>query len=202
MRAATLLLLPLLGVACASPGRADERGHRCRFDGWAADPGRVGVEVRSTPSSTARLVGRLPPPEMDGEDPFGVAFRVVEARNGWFRIQRPYTWSQGPTPPFTLPEGWIEAGSLDFALQTDKAFEAPNPRSAVVASTWRASDGLQAFHYRLPSDCRGEWVRLLVTGHDRAERPAWVRGVCGQQATTCDGMQGDPIPHDQVPEPN
>lgn len=199
MRAATLLLFPLLALA-AMPGRAGERGHRCRFDGWASDPARVGVEVRAGPSAIARLVGRLPPPELDGDDPFGVSFRVVEAENGWFRIKEPYTWSQGPTPPFTLPEGWIEGRSLDFALQTGKAFEAPDPRSAVVATNWRAGDGDHAFAYSLPSDCRGEWVRLLVIGHDRSERPAWVRGVCGSQATTCDGMQGDPIPYDQVPE--
>lgn len=199
MRVAPLLLLPLLALA-AMPGQAVERGHRCRLDGWASDPARVGVEVRAGPSADARVVGRLPPPEMDGEDPFGVSFRVVEARDGWFRIRRPYTWSQGQNPPFTLPEGWIEGRSLDFALQTDKAFEAPDPRSAVIATTWRASDGDHMFDYRLASDCRGEWVRLLVTGHDRRERPAWVRGVCGNQATTCDGMQGDPIPYDRVPE--
>lgn len=198
MRTAALLLLPLL--ALASPGRADERGQRCSFNGWADDSDQAGVEVRAGPSADARVVGRLPPPELDGDIPFGVEFRVVEAKNGWFRIERPYRWSQGQNPPFDLPEGWIAGRSLDFALQTDKAFEAPNPRSRVVATTWAASDGHHVFDYRHPSDCRGEWVRLLVTGHDRRERPAWARGVCGHQETTCDGMQGDPIPYDEVPE--
>lgn len=199
MRGPILLLIPVL-AAVAAPGLAEERGHRCRFEGWADDANMAGVEVRAGPSATARLVGRLPPPVTDGEYAFGVGFRVVEARNGWFRIQAPRPWSEDETPPpANLPTGWIEGRSLDFALQTDKAFAAPNPRAAVVATSWQASDGAHTFDYRLPSDCRGEWVRLLVTGHDRREQVAWARGVCGIQTTTCDGMQGDSIPPDDLP---
>ena len=145
-------------------------------------------------------MGRLPPPEVEEGLAWGVAFRVVAAENGWFRVEDFHLWDEDRNLAGIVPAGWIPGRHLDFALQTDKAFEAPDPRSAVVAPTWRASDGDHAVAYRLPSDCRGELVRLLVTGHDRAERPAWVRGVCGNQATTCDGMQGDPIPYDEVPE--
>jgi hypothetical protein len=199
MRAALLSLLALPALAFASPGRADERGQSCRFEGWIESADPAALEVRAAPSPGAALVGRLPPPERDEDYAFGTEFRVVEARGGWFRIEDAYRWSQGRDMPSTLPEGWIPGSALDFALQTDKAFEAPDPRSRVVATSWQAADGAHTFTYRLPSDCRGEWVRLLVTGRDGREQQAWVRGVCGMQATTCDGMQGDPIPPDDLP---
>ena len=91
----------------------------------------------------------------------------------------------------TLPSGWISGRYLDFALQTDLAFAEPDPSSPVVAAHWEDEEGGHPFGYRHPSACRGEWVRLKVTARDGVEREGWVRGVCGNQETTCDGVAGD-----------
>lgn len=174
------------------------RDGACTFSGWSSDPDPNGLNVRAGPSSTARIVGTLPPPERgeDVEVDFGATFDVVEARDGWFRIENARRWSQQGRGPSSLPSGWISGRYLAFQLMTDKAFAEPDPNSAVVVTSFMEDGGLSQFAYRNPTDCRGEWVRLTVVGEDRREQQGWVRGICGAQETTCDGVRGDLIADD------
>jgi len=182
-------------VAVAEPQPQPRREGVCSFSGWSTDPDPRGLNVRAGPSATARILGTLPPPE-PGEDvevDFGATFDVVEARDGWFRIENARRWSQAGRGASTLPSGWISGRFVGFQLQTDKAFAAPDPASTVVVTSWEEDGGLSQFGYRHPTACHGEWVRLTVVGRDGRERQGWVRGVCGIQETTCDGVQGDLI---------
>jgi hypothetical protein len=184
------------------PKQAQARDGICSFSGWSADPDPAGLNVRAAPSTSARVVGRLPAPERPrGEDrSFAAEFDVVESRNGWFRIENARRWSDSGRGPARLPSGWISGRYLGFALQTDIAFAEPDPSSRRVATSWRGrGGGGQFMRHRNPSACRGEWVRLMVTGGDGVERQAWVRGVCGSQETTCDGVQGDHIRYEDLP---
>ena len=169
----------------------------CSFSGWSSDPDPRGLNVRAEPSATARIVGTLPPPER-GEDievDFGATFDVVGSRDGWFLIQNARRWSQQGGPS-TLPSGWISGRYLTFQLMTDKAFAAPDPSAPVVVTSFQEDGGLSQFRYRHPTACRGEWVRLRVAGRDGREREGWVRGICGIQETTCDGVRGDLLEND------
>ena len=169
----------------------------CTFSGWSSDPDPRGLNVRAGPSATARIVGTLPPPER-GEDievDFGVTFDVVESRDGWFRIRNAQRWSEQDRPS-TLPSGWISGRYLNFQLMTDKAFAAPDPGSPVVVTSYDEDGTLMQFRYRHPTACSGEWVRLSVAGRDGRDREAWVRGICGIQETTCDGVHGDLLEND------
>ncbi len=176
-------------------GAAATAANACDFAGWSSDPDPRGLNVRTGPSPTAPIVGALPPPE-PGEDievDFGTTFDVVESRNGWFRIENARRWTQVGHGPSTLPSGWISGRYLTFQLQTDKAFAEPDPSSPTVLTSWMDNGTLTQFGYRNPTECRGEWVRLTVVGPDRRERQGWVRGICGIQETTCDGIRGDLI---------
>ena len=165
----------------------------CNFSGWSGDLDPHGLNVRAEPSPTARIVGTLPPPEShpDNETQFGATFDVVGFRDGWFRIENARRWSDPGRGPSTLPAGWISGRYLRFQLMTDKVFAAPTPDSPVVLTSWNEGGTLMQFHYRHPTSCMGEWVRLTVIGQDRRERQGWVRGICGIQETTCDGVRGD-----------
>ena len=177
------------GTACAIRG------------GWSTDGDPAGLNVRAAPSADARVVGVLPPPEYSPEFDrvMAVSFDVIETRDGWFRIANAYRADDNAGEPSTLPSGWISGRHVGFSLQTDKTFAAPDPGSAVVAAAWMDSDGvLRQFEYRHPTECRGEWVRLKVTGHDRIEREAWTRGVCNGQETTCEGARGDDLAPDEI----
>jgi hypothetical protein len=182
-------------AAAASQQRASgaAAATACNFSAWSSDPDPRGLNVRAGPSPTAPVLGALPPPE-PGEDievDFGTTFDVVESRNGWFRIANARRWTQVGHGPSTIPSGWISGRYLTFQLQTDKVFEAPDPSSPTVLTSWMDNGTLTQFNYRNPTECRGEWVRLTVVGPDRAERQGWVRGICGIQETTCDGVRGD-----------
>jgi hypothetical protein len=177
------------GTACAIRG------------GWSTDGDPAGLNVRAAPSAGAPVVGVLPSPEYSPEFDrvMAVSFDVIETRDAWFRIANAYRADDNAGEPSTLPAGWISGRHVGFALQTDKAFVEPDPGSAVVAAAWMDSDGaLRLFEYRHPTECRGEWVRLKVTGHDRIEREAWARGVCNGQETTCDGALGDDLAPDEL----
>jgi hypothetical protein len=177
------------GTACAIRG------------GWSTDGDPAGLNVRAAPSVEAPVVGVLPPPAYSPEFDrvMAVTFDVIETRGGWFRIANAYRADDNASQASTLPSGWISGRHVGFALQTDVAFAEPDPRSAVVAAAWMDSDGaLRLFEYRHPTECRGEWVRLRVTGHDRIERQAWARGVCNGQETSCDGARGDDLAPDEI----
>ena len=165
----------------------------CGFSGWSSDPDPRGLNVRAEPSANARVLGTLPPPEdhPDNETAFGATFDVLESRDGWFRIRNARRWSQEGRDPSTLPSGWISGRYLAFQLLTDKVFEAPDPASRLVLTSEMVEGTLTQFRYRRPTECRGEWVRLTVTGQDGRDRQGWVRGIGGIQETTCDGVEGD-----------
>ena len=202
---ATLLALGLLIATAAA--RADGPARtglppkgQCSFGAWVADTGPAGLNVRAGPSARAAVVGRLPPPVFDSEleRPMAMSFQVVESRDGWFRITDAAP-PDGSVTAEPLPSGWISGRYVDFSIQTDLAFAEPDPSSAVVASAWRDEDGGHQISYRRPSGCRGEWVRLLVAGRDGRERQGWLRGICDNQETTCDGVAGDLLDYDKMP---
>jgi hypothetical protein len=191
---------PTANAASNAVTPASARSARCNFSGWSSDLDPNGLNVRAEPSATARIVGTLPPPEpgQDIEVDFGVTFDVVESRNGWFRIENARRWSDSASGPSSLPIGWISGRYLTFQLQTDKVFAAPDPHSRVVLTSWDDNGTLMQFRYNHPTECSGEWVRLTAIGRDGSEQEGWVRGICGIQETTCDGVHGDLIDQNEA----
>jgi len=159
--------------------------HRCQFRAYtfSDEP----VDLRSAPANGAPVIGRLPAatydPDIGAE--LGPEMDVLEARNGWFRVR-----SHDPTV-----SGWVPGRVLEFDLQTDKAFIAPDANGAVVATSWDMPDGRMQFTWREPSDCKGHWVKALFTGRDGIERSGWAAGVCANQLTTCDSVYGEMLPY-------
>jgi hypothetical protein len=127
---------------------------------------------------------------------------VVEAKDGWFRIKNAELFPlEADKPKSRYPSGWVHGSKIGFALQSDYAFERPDPESKRVATSWQSKDGINGLNHRDADDCTGEWLHLQVSDHDPKFRPAWVRGVCGILETSCDGVLGDsPENLDQLPE--
>lgn len=185
------------------PGQTKGTLHICDFGGWSADRDPKGLNVRAGPSATARIVRTLPAPAYDADYEREMApdFDVFEARNGWFLIGRLDTSDLRHYKP--IPWGWIHGSKIDFAVQSDVAFTAPDPQSTVAVTAWWDKNGGRPFDYRNPVDCKGHWVQLTVAGQDRRERIAWTRGICDIQETTCDGglhrTHGDTLPIEKLP---
>jgi hypothetical protein len=159
--------------------------HRCDFSAYTLS--REPVQVRMAPTAGARAAGKLPGASYDpdlGAD-VGTDIDVIEARDGWFRIR-----SHEPEL-----QGWIPGRYIEFDLQTDKAFAAPDSSAAVVATSWDTAEGRTTLTWNEPSDCKGHWVKALFAGQDRIERSGWAAGVCANQYTTCDGVYGEWLPN-------
>lgn len=187
-------------------GQTDGKPGICDFDGWSVDKDPNGLNVRAAPSADAAIVGTLPPPTFDKDfyREWASDFDVFESRNGWFRIGN--AGNEGDTGTRKFPSGWIHGSKLGFELQSNVAFSEPDPKSKPVVTDWvdKGPNGAShRFTFRNPTECKGHWVKLSVTGHDRIERQAWVRGICGIQETTCDGgaheTHGDMIDQDKLP---
>ena len=164
-----------------------EQGTRgvCDFRAYSNAP--KGLDVRAHPSSTAKKLGRLPKHKYDREleSYHGPDFQVLEARNGWFRIN----YQQGNRSLI----GWVPGHNLGFDLQTDIAHAEPTVKSLVVATSWEEG-GYTHLHWREPSDCKGLWVAVRVRNSDSLEHLGWANGICANQDTACDGAWGEELP--------
>jgi hypothetical protein len=123
----------LVMVAMATSAKPTKAGvapiNQCDFWAWSSDNDPAGLNVRSGPSIGASIVGTLPPPESsDASGPdvkFATEFHVVEAQNGWFRIDKARRWAEamedtGKSYP-ALPTGWISGKKIYVTIYSGKA---------------------------------------------------------------------------------
>jgi hypothetical protein len=183
------MLRAVLGLAMliASPAVADGS---CAFDAYTGSDDLADIPIHAGPSDASAVLGMAPVevPDSDYAE-FGTGFRVVEMQDGWARITD-VTSVDGTA---TGPDGWIDGRHIGFEAQTEVAFAAPDAASDVVwaGEQWPFADGLL--------DCSGAWA-LIRFGTVDGSGPepvvtgpvtGWVRGVCANQLTTCDGIWGD-----------
>ena len=172
----------------------------CGFTAFAlsetADP-----SIHAGPSPETPVLGHAPSQQdAPGDTIWGASMWVVEMRDGWAQVKE-----VSPHDGSVLElEGWIRATDLYVSIQTEVVYAAPDPASDVVYAGWewpRAEALL---------DCRGDWVKVRfmsfveTTPDDWVEagmKVGWLRGVCGNQETTCDGLMGDSRPPREVPPP-
>lgn len=190
--------VPIATTQAMAVAPAELPGNQCEIGGWSTDSSRRGLAVRARPSVKSAVIGRLQSVisyEGGLHSGRGVEFAIVEARNGWFRIQNIQTpgivtedrepvdveWRPSKT------EGWIPGKAIFFVLQTFKGFAAPDPNSPVL---FQSDDWYGPKDWLRVADCSGEWVQIAY-GDPKRERFAWFRGVCAMQETTCDGVEGD-----------
>lgn len=167
----------------------------CRFSAWAAsmDPG--GTVIRSGPGKGFAALGKLPAARateagLNGTE--AATFEVVEARHGWFRIDKAtYQRLDFDEAPVVYPAGWIPGDAVSFAVQSDFAYERPDAKSPVVATSWNEPSGTRVLRIENPRFCQGEWVLLTVAGYDGLRKLAWLRGACGKLDATCDDIVSD-----------
>ena len=191
-------------------------GHtRCKdISGFLTDPDPTGRIVRDAPSPNGRELGRILPPEKESEYGLAATFQILGSKNGWLEIADagydPQLYGKTP-PPMYSGHGWIAGGGIHVTLQSSLGFAMPSHKSPVLVDL--TSDG---YFDDTPMPrvvaCEGRWVLAdWRTGPDKdlptrpepkyrkeavvSERPlvlrAWVTGVCNNQVTTCDGVDGN-----------
>lgn len=180
------------------------------IDGYLDDHDPAGRNVRDTPSTAGALLGVVPP---QGKLDFPPSFTILESRHGWLKIKNAAFDTQlvGNVVPQTFSgEGWISGKGVRVTLQTQLGFAAPS-HDAPWLVDGRPDHYFDGVKQSAIVGCSGHWVLVdwlfdlnpsndskLLTYREQAivsRSPitfrAWSTGVCNNQETTCDGVNGD-----------
>ena len=139
------------------------------------DPDQSGTNIRNSPGG--QVIAKINP--SDFQD--GCMMEIVEASNGWFRIQGEIQ-SAGNVSDLTLPgnEGWIHGsvittGTRNYGGQKINILDEPNT-GKIVGSITSEVYGLKIL------DLCGNWVKISYNG-----MTGWVSSdwLCGVPWTTC-----------------
>lgn len=139
------------------------------------DPDQSGTNIRNGPSG--KVIATIYPNEFED----GCMLEIVEASNGWFRIQGAIQ-SAGGMNDIVLPnnEGWIHnsvisVGTRNYGGQTIQILDSPKNGNSVGKIT-KESYGLRVL------DLCGDWVKIKYKG-----TIGWVSNewICGVPWTTC-----------------
>lgn len=175
----------------------------CHLGAWSVDRDPKGLNVRAAPSSTAKVLGTLPPPfryrnkgrENTPEGGWLTEFTVIGYRAGWFLIENAKIpgkdYEDDATFPKNAPKpfagrGWVHGSRIgaQFAnggTRVGGLFKAPHPDAP-----WRAvmtKDGNAISADGGPDKilaCSGMWALVEVAG-----QRGWWRALCSNQVTNC-----------------
>ena len=126
-------------------------------------------------------LGRMPMVQDPERGVMGPSFIITDVQNGYAFVTDVKPWEGVES----VPEGWVSTDDITFVAQTTKGFAAPDGSAAVL---WTSTDWIYPDMIAKISGCSGEWAELRLHGQPE---PVWVRGTCGNQDTTCDGVSGD-----------
>ena len=176
----------------------------CSLGAWSIDKDPAGLNVRAEPSTTARVLGTLPPPyrlklggaENTPEGGWLTEFRIIGFKSGWFLIEgaKPpgKDYEDETRYPRSAPRpyagrGWVAANKIgaNYANGGTRAgglFQAPfldakwTPAQRELGGPIDGDGGPK----RLLA-CSGYWG--LVESHDGVR--GWWRALCSNQVTNC-----------------
>lgn len=110
--AATVLLVALLAAAYTSPAAAQRVARSsqvtpCDVRAYVNDPDPRGLNVRSGPGTTHKVVGNLPDQQAEG-----IEVHINGSQGEWVRIDLAEEQGGDPNRTFFRGEGWVYARSL------------------------------------------------------------------------------------------
>lgn len=149
----------------------------CDAEAVVNDPDPKGMNVRSGPGSTFKVIGNLPNADVNG-----IGVHITGAQGDWVRIDR--ADEQGGEPEdrtFFKGVGWVygpllSVDGVGWIAGGTKLYQEPSTKSRVVA--------------RMPADggggtvrgCRGKWLYL-----EHKNQRGWAAPgtTCSNALTTC-----------------
>jgi len=157
-------------------GPADECWGNQRV--YLNDPDLSGTNIRNSPNG--EIVGQL----FKDEDNPEYFITILEARDGWFRIDNVVNTPNGLGGSFNeAGECWMHGSVLgidtrNYGGEVIPVFAYPNPETEHITSISQETYGLQV------TDICGEWIK--IQSKDK-KIDGWVesRWLCGNPLTTC-----------------
>lgn len=178
----------------------------CRLGAWTNNETAAPIAVHAEPSATSAVVGHLPTTGADGSTAYdySVAFDIIAANGAWLQISGATDADNANDDRAARPvysgTGWIPADAARFGIQSARGHQRPDaasPRLVDLGTDWASELGKVT---RILA-CADAWVLVDLTIHHRRglgdrltelpaaeqqHRRAWFRGVCSNEATTCD----------------
>lgn len=214
----TALVLAWACVALHANAAPADVGTRCDFGAFVNESDPAGLNVRSAPAASAKVLGRLPPsyanPAMNGYR-VKVEVDVLGSRNGWFLItnaQDNEALTEKAARSMYHGRGWVYGRKLTVKSQARKGRAQPDPRSEVVFSTASVDsfDNDEMVDAGALLACSGKWAlveldRSKLSGTDeelkiapsarsglsRGRFRTWLNQICNIQETSCSGLGGE-----------
>jgi len=158
-------------LALAAPARSAPGSQKtaCDISAYVIDRDPNGLNVRSAPSSGARVIRTV------SNAGSGVA-RITGQSGAWFRIAR-ITDAETDAVLFR-GDGWVHGSllGLDVANGDPRLYEAAVARSRMVAKLVADQSGVTLI------GCEGGWAKVRAAGRTGWLSPA---GQCSNPLTTC-----------------
>ena len=169
MRQAAAAILLALPLAAAHSAGAARQASPCALSTYVTDQDPAGLNVRSGPSSEARVL------RIVSNGPAGVA-SIKGVSGAWFRISRIVDAETDAV--LFRGDGWVHASllGLDVANGDPTLYSEPSAGSRVLARLVADQSGVTLI------GCEGRWAKVRAAG-----RVGWLSpsGQCSNPLTTC-----------------
>ena len=173
----SILLSPSrTSTARAQDGKAAAAVAPCDLNAYVIDQDPKGLNVRSGPGSTFKVVGNLPSQGVEG-----VGVHITGGSGEWVRIDR--ATEQGGDEDRTLfsGEGWVYGPRLGtdgvgWMAGGTPIYEGPSKKSRLVARMAAGAEGASV------RGCKGKWMYLE---HKKVKGWAQGDGLCYNALTNC-----------------
>ena len=182
MRFSTLLLAGILaaglGISAAAPTypQGPMGGHiitRCDVFAYVIDRDPKGMNVRSGPGSTYKIIGNLP-----NEDVNGIGVHITGSKGDWMRVDIAVEEGGEEDRTFFKGEGWLYGPLLgvDGVGSGTKLYRQASSKSGTIGNLPGGSDGATV------RGCQGKW---MYVEYQNLKGWAAPDTLCTNPLTTC-----------------
>ncbi|MEO7253285.1 MAG: SH3 domain-containing protein [Casimicrobium sp.] len=217
MRIAFFLTSCFFVAMAHAGGSAPDLPTTCAFGAFVNETDPAGLNVRQSPSATAKILGTLPANYEDPDSPMvvRVELSVLASQNGWFLIDGASDntmLTEKPARPMYAGKGWVSGKKLAIKTQASKARLAPNGAAATAFLVGNVLDGDSLSKPAQLIACTGKWVQIEYSlseipkgdlpeikinpaaknGAQKGRVRGWVNRICATQETSCDGLGNEP----------
>jgi SH3-like domain-containing protein len=147
----------------------------CDASAYVIDTDPKGLNVRSGPASTHKIIGNLPNQGVEG-----VGVHITGSSGEWVRIDKAEEQGGDPDRTFFSGVGWVYgpllgANGVGWIAGGTPVYKEPSKQSRVLIR-------LSADDQGVVRGCRGKWVYVELKGVK-----GWARGeeLCANSLTTC-----------------
>jgi SH3-like domain-containing protein len=143
----------------------------CDVAAYVIDHDPNGMNVRSGPGKTYKIVGNLPNEQVDG-----IAVHITGFQGDWARINKAVEEGGDQERTFFEGDGWVYAPLLGVGGMQTKLFEQQSAKSRVVIVIPAGDDSI------IVRGCRGKW---MYVEHKKMKGWAAPGTLCANSLTTC-----------------